>query len=711
MLSGLGSLGILILALIAVALPILLIAIAIRLVSFVVRGTISCISHFGGFIGRQLREAAQGALAMVSSGINLALALINGLFLRGVSMRKHALAARNELLEGLSSVYHFLFRNPADVLGCRALLDSIENRFRKTGRSLLQGDAIRGQRPDSVAPDEDFPGYAIVGTLPPGGSGAQLFLARPLNSTTQRWSRLGHDDPGQVVIKSFSLARGSTVPQIVRESRALEAARRLGRILDHELTGDAFWYAMPFVPGETLDVVTARIHEEHSETRLAPAALARILSYSRDILATLHEFHEGGLWHKDIKPTNLIVSTDRVHLVDLGLVTPLASAMTLTTHGTEYYRDPELVRLAMRGVRVHDVNGAQFDLYSAGAVMFSMVQNNFPAQGCLSPISSDVPEAYAWIIRRAMADVENRYSSAAQMLCDLRVLLESSDPYSVRPIDLPSMASTQFHDIEAELPKSPPLPKQTIGSPPTFALRTPLAEKVSKSRDPRGSHGSRFLWKSVLYTAMGMAGLSLLAVLGGSIGGRRAMQSRPGPPSAPSLEPVEATGITRDTERGGLIATKPILTESEWDQLAQVHSGIGASQLQSLKLPPGQLNADAGSTPRLDAAPVQIFRLLMIMGSGVDRSHETVFDFEYALADAGFEILGGAGDARPTSVEYAAQARHAAALGEPSDAEALARVQAFLDRSYPDLSGIVWFYPGSGANEVSHHILTPSSLN
>ena len=38
------------------------------------------------------------------------------------------------------------------------------------------------------------------------------------------------------------------------------------------------------------------------------------------------------------------LSDGRVQLVDLGLITPLASAMTLTTHGTEYFRDPELVR-------------------------------------------------------------------------------------------------------------------------------------------------------------------------------------------------------------------------------------------------------------------------------------------------------------------------------------------------------------------------------
>ena len=33
--------------------------------------------------------------------------------------------------------------------------------------------------------------------------------------------------------------------------------------------------------------------------------------------------------------------------------------MTLTTHGTEYFRDPEMVRLALRGVKVHQVDGSR----------------------------------------------------------------------------------------------------------------------------------------------------------------------------------------------------------------------------------------------------------------------------------------------------------------------------------------------------------------
>ena len=201
---------------------------------------------------------------------------------------------------------------------------------------------------------------------------------------------------------------------IVRESRALEAANRLGLVFEHVLGDDRFYYVMEYVRGEELDAVTGRLHARSSPEGLDDHDLRRVMGYGQDLVRTLDRFHTGGLWHKDVKPANLIVSAERAHLVDFGLVTPLQSALTLTTHGTEYYRDPEMVRLAMQGVKVHEVDGVKFDLYSAGAVLFSMIENSFPAHGSLSRITRRCPEALSHIVRRSMAEIGARYGSARE---------------------------------------------------------------------------------------------------------------------------------------------------------------------------------------------------------------------------------------------------------------------------------------------------------
>ncbi|MCH7792939.1 MAG: hypothetical protein IID31_11760, partial [Planctomycetes bacterium] len=168
-------------------------------------------------------------------------------------------------------------------------------------------------------------------------------------------------------------------------------------------------------------------------------ALAGTLGYIDDLISTLDTYHQGGLWHKDVKPDNIIVDGTHAQLVDFGLLTSLRSSLTLTTHGTEYFRDPEMVRMALRGVKVHQINGAKFDIYGAGAVLYSAIENSFPAHGGLSHITKRCPEALRWIIRRAMTDYDKRYESAAAMLADLRVVAGAAEPFAVKPVDLPSM--------------------------------------------------------------------------------------------------------------------------------------------------------------------------------------------------------------------------------------------------------------------------------
>ena len=59
-----------------------------------------------------------------------------------------------------------------------------------------------------------------------------------------------------------------------------------------------------------------------------------MLGYAIDLVRTLDRYHGEGLWHKDVKPDNIIIHDGAAHLVDFGLVSSLRSAMTLTTHGT-----------------------------------------------------------------------------------------------------------------------------------------------------------------------------------------------------------------------------------------------------------------------------------------------------------------------------------------------------------------------------------------
>lgn len=390
------------------------------------------IAHVFRFVFNMISDIIRAIGAILTAIVFVPMTLATVLFGRWSAAAHFGRALNTEIGTFAHCVYRVAIGHPARFLLLDGLTEGIERRVPQ----------VMAQAPGSDKPSKktgQFPGYTIVGSLRAGGSGGKLYVATPDAIKAAAFVRAGLPDVSEVVIKSFSIDDGSSLPQIIRESRALEAARRLQLVLDHELTNERFFYVMPYVPGDNLTVRTAALHARAGGPGLETQHLQEAVGYVIDLLHTLDRYHQGGLWHKDIKPDNIIVHDGEAHLVDLGLVTPLRSAMTLTTHGTEYFRDPELVRLALRGVKVHEVDGVKFDIYGAGAVLYSIVENSFPAHGGLSQISKRCPDAVKWIIRRSMTDLNQRYPSARHMLTDLAVVASANDPFALKPADLPSM--------------------------------------------------------------------------------------------------------------------------------------------------------------------------------------------------------------------------------------------------------------------------------
>ncbi len=412
------------------------------------------IAHIFRFIIGMFRDTLR-AIGAIPSGALFALLSVGSVVIGRWSSATHfARNMQHEFKTFMVCIYRVAIGHPLRLIGLASMLEGIEQRV----------PAALAEAPGSDKPNRrtgTFDGYTIVGSLPGGGSGGRLYIAEPKLETQGRIEKeMGHC-PERVVIKSFAVADGSSLPQIVRESRALECAKQLGLILEHDLAPERFFYVMEYVPGENLAAVTRQLHSDTNDAGLDERRIHRVLSILSDVLSTLTVYHSGGLWHKDIKPENIIIHDGRAHIVDLGLVTPLRSAMTLTTHGTEYFRDPEMVRMALKGVKVHEVDGAKFDIYAAGAVLFFVLENTFPSHGGLSTVSNPCPDAIKWVVRRAMTDYSQRYASADMMLSDVKAVMQSQDIYGMKPVDLPSMGSAgagiaadaaAFDNSEADAP-------------------------------------------------------------------------------------------------------------------------------------------------------------------------------------------------------------------------------------------------------------------
>lgn len=488
-------------------------------IAWTIRGIGAVIIHIASFIFGTIRDLARLVGAILATVIFFPLMLGSVLIGRWSAASHYSSSIVREGRVLLGCAYRVLLKRPLRLVLLDGVLEGVEQRV---------PDAIEGA-PGGDSPSRKtglFDGYRIVGSLRPGGSGAKLYVAEPEAAKRQRHAGM----PELVVIKSFAITDGSTLPQIIRESRSLESAKQMGLIFDHGLDEQRFFYVMPYHAGENLGVVTRQLHAESAGDGLAPRELRRGLKLIGDLVSTLAEYHRGGLWHKDVKPENVIVHDGRASLVDLGLVSSLRSAMTLTTHGTEYFRDPEMVRLALRGVKVHQVDGAKFDIFGAGAVLYFLLENTFPAHGALSSFSKRSPESLRWIVRRAMADYNKRYESAEAMLQDIRFALEATDTFAVRPAELPSMRDGAAHAAVAT-------PAAAVAAA-SFGAMPAAGASALPAGGTRHTFGRPILnlksWWTGRYELGGFHPVpSAIPVAAGVTPGMVAMHAPPPPPPAP----------------------------------------------------------------------------------------------------------------------------------------------------------------------------------
>ena len=667
--------------------------------------------HLFQFIGSMIGDTFRALGALLTAVVLLPLALLNLLFFRWGTFKHYGRALEDEITSFALSVYRVTFGNPMRFVGMSAITDGVERRLPD-----VVARAPRNAR--SNVPDGKFDGYKVTGVLPAGGSGARLFLAKPRAEKLQQLQDAGFENPGQVVIKAFSLSTGSTMPQIVRESRALESARRLGLILEHELTEKSFHYVMPYVPGENMDAVIGQMHEKSGARGLTDRQMRVALGYVGDLLFTLDAYHSGGLWHKDIKPSNLIVSEGRAHLVDLGLVTPLASAMTLTTHGTEYYRDPEMVRQALRGVKVHEVDGAKFDIYSTGAVLYSLIEGSFPAQGSLSSLTRRTPEVVKWIIRRSMADLDSRYENVTEMLADIRTVLAAEDPYSVRPADLPSVSGKRDWNVPRATTASLRTAPRRRGQPqPLRPVKTDTHVKAARRSTGRTLVAS---FVGMMFLA-GIAGFGIMASEGeGPFRTTTRYVSFSDDPVGWCVENESDSAVCEDEDLPATDATLVALASSAEDKL-DAAARKTERQLESLRRrwgrlldkPLDKLQADAKQGPRASSAGNwNSGTVLVLSDMTLKTNEEWIPALDRELQRRDFSVFGtaadGIGDER--DILYLAGARNAIGVGTLDDDQAQERLREYLLES-PSLDAILWVTDGNDEGTMRCKFIAPSEDN
>ena len=184
---------------------------------------------------------------------------------------------------------------------------------------------------------------------------------------------------------------------------------RIPRVNDSGLAGQLPFYAMKFIDGESLREKLSR------ERRLSVEEVTRITAA---IAGPTGYAHERNIVHRDIKPDNILLSGDKVYVLDFGVARAIVDAggerLTRTgiTVGTPAYMSPEQVT----GTRSLDFRS---DIYSLGCVVYEMLAGTPPFSAStpqllmsarftrtpapLKTIRDDIPDNVARAIEKAMA--------------------------------------------------------------------------------------------------------------------------------------------------------------------------------------------------------------------------------------------------------------------------------------------------------------------
>lgn len=298
----------------------------------------------------------------------------------------------------------------------------------------------------------------------------------PIGMTLQRFrvlEKLGGGGMG-VVYKAEDTRLNRTVAlkflpkRLARDPASLERFEReahAASALNHpnictlhdigEFEGQPF-IAMELLQGETLD------HRVGGHA----LALAELLKFAIQITEGLHAAHQKGIIHRDVKPSNIFVTTEgQAKILDFGLAklarpvtaagadsdrvqvdegpqeasreikqleTPDSSlSRTGVAMGTAGYMSPEQAR----GEKLD----ARTDLFSLGLVLFEMATGKRAFRGDTGPelhaailnqtpasarkLNPKVPQKLEQIIRKSLEKQrEQRYQSAAELRGDLEIL-------------------------------------------------------------------------------------------------------------------------------------------------------------------------------------------------------------------------------------------------------------------------------------------------
>lgn len=256
------------------------------------------------------------------------------------------------------------------------------------------------------------------------GFSREVELDRGPRSTTFRAVR---DSDGVDVILKVLATQSAQPGDLGRYRYAWEITRHL------DLPGICRTLAL-LEDGASPVLVTEDIGATSLRSKLAagPLGLEPGLRTAVQLAEALQRLHDAGIVHRDINPSNVVVTGDQLQIIDFDLATRLEGTIATGLEGTLAYIAPEQTGRVARPV------DRRADLYSLGATLYEVFSGAPPyGDGDTSalvhahiaiqaPVLGGVPAVVSQIVARLLQkNPDERYQSAGGLAADLRRCLDA----------------------------------------------------------------------------------------------------------------------------------------------------------------------------------------------------------------------------------------------------------------------------------------------
>jgi eukaryotic-like serine/threonine-protein kinase len=379
-----------------------------------------------------------------------------------------------------------------------------------------------------------------------------------------------------VAIKLMHREIASDSDQLERFRREARAVAQLSHphivtVIDagEELDGDGGgtpYIVFEYVDGETLKALMRRT---------GPLEITEAIAYAIEIARALGVAHEHFIVHRDVKPQNVLLSSEGIaKITDFGIARTLTEeGLTLEGRvlGTTDYVSPEQAL-------GQPVTG-QSDVYSLGVVLYEMLSGAVPFTGdtpvvvAMRHVREDVPD-----VQLARPDV----SAATAAVVDRATAKDLARRYP----DIPTFLA----DLEEVLAVEASRSGQATGEV-TTVLRT-LPGTARRRLPWRMRHPAR--WLASLALLAGLVALGLVLLAGHT---RRGTGVAPNVGTKPGLSPVSLASVAAHDYN-------PFGTEPEHPKaVANVLDGDPNTTWSTEHYVDGTLGSKPGTGVYIDAAP------------------------------------------------------------------------------------------------------------